>query len=377
MDFTRGNLRTALCCAVVFAGFAVQAQDAVRVKAAAPTKAVFERSHTVQGTIDARNTASVSARISGNLDEIWVDEGDVVAAGETRLFQIDPVNAYNQVVIAEQTLAVAKSGLAVSEANLLKIKAEADKAAADFARYERLHKEGRVTDNEFEVRQTANAQAAAGLAVGKAQIELSKQQVAQAEAQLGIARKGLSDSLIKAPISGVVSARNAEPGEFISSGSAVLKIVDTNALEVAAFIPAQYFAEVKPGVTKARVAVAGAAPVEVPVSFKSPVIDTTLRTFELKGLLSGGDALAPGMMADVSVVFEAREGIGVPAGAVLTRGGKTVVFVVENGKAVQKEVKTGFHNGGSVEILGGLAEGDKVIYEGHTLVRDGLAVNVM
>ena len=44
---------------------------------------------------------------------------------------------------------------------------------------------------------------------------------------------------------------------------------------------------------------------------------------------------------------------------------------------MQKEVKTGFHNGGSVEILGGLAEGDKVIYEGHTLVRDGLAVNVM
>ena len=351
---------------------------ATRVRVASPAERTFESRLTVQGTVEAKTSANVAARVSGNLDTIWVDEGDHVVAGETRLFQIDPVNLSNQVVIAEQALAVAKSSLSVSMANLEKIKAEATKAERDYARYERLHREGRVTDNEFEVRETQQLSAKAGLSVGEAQIELAKQQVEQANAQLLIARKALSDTLIIAPLTGAVSVRKADPGEFIGAGSSVLTIVNTEDLEAAAFIPAKYYPEVKTGATAVRIVVNGKE-ADCQVSYKSPVVNKTLRTFEIKGSLSAETAadIAPGMMVDMTIIFEAHKNPAVPASAVLTRNGATVVFVAKDGKAVQKTVTVGLQNDGYAEITSGLDAADKVICEGHTLVREGMEVDIV
>ena len=354
-----------------------QAIAGIRVRTQQPVARAFEDSLAIQGTIEARNTAAVSARVPGNLDSIWVDEGDSVVAGETPLFQIDPVNLSNQVTIAEQTLAVAKSNLSVSEANFGRIQAEADKAERDFARYARLHDEGKVTDNEFEQRETQRLQAEAAIAVGRAQIELSKQQVDQADAQLVIARKTLADSLIVAPLTGTVSSRSAEPGEFIAAGMPILRIVDTADLEAAAYLPARYFPRVAPGKTPFRLSESGRDIGSFTITYKSPVVNTTLRTFEIKGRIDAGSAtsLAPGMMVELAVVLDSRDGIGVPSDAILSRGGRDVVFVADNGKASLRPVSTGLTNDGITEIIDGLDPSDEVIVEGHTLVADGAAIN--
>lgn len=346
----------------------------IHVRTYMPSTKVFESRLTVQGSVEAKTSVNVSARVPGNLDSVWVDEGDQVVAGETKMFQIDPVNLSNQVVIAEQALAVAKSGLAVSKANLEKIQAEASKAEKDHARYERLHKEGRVTDNEFELSETQYLSAKAGLSVGKAQIELSKSQVDQASAQLLIARKALADSLITAPISGTVSVRRADPGEFIAAGMPIVTIVNTDDLEAAAFIPAKYFGLVIPGRTEFRLGTEGKELGKFTVSYKSPVVNPSLRTFEIKGNINGIKEIAPGMMADMTLVFNSHEGLSVPSGAVLTRAGKTIVFVNENGTAVKREVTIGLQNDGCTEVTDGLESTEKVIIEGHTLVRDGSAI---
>lgn len=353
-------------------------ETTIRVKTAKAASRAFEARLGVQGGVDAKSEANVSARISGNLDSIWVDEGDVVEAGKTPLFQIDPVSLSNEVTIAEQALSVAKSGLAVNEANLKSIEATARKAELDFARYERLHKEGRVTANEFETRETQNLQAKANIEVGKAQIALARQQVEQATARLTIARKNLEDAHIVAPLTGRISLRAADPGEFIAAGKPILKIVDPDKLEATGFVPAAYYGQIIQGKTTFRLSDGKRDLGPVTVTYKSPVVDTTLRTFEVKGLLSKEQAasLAPGMMIGMQLVFETRESLGVPAGAVLIRDGKNVVFVAENGKAVQHEVKTGFANDGLVEILEGLEADDEVIYEGHTLVREGLPIEI-
>ena len=338
----------------------------------------FERRLTVQGTLEAKNYANVASRADGNLDAIWVDEGDAVVAAETALFQIDSANRQNALAISEQDFAVAQASLAVARASARKAKAEARKATLDYDRYERLHQDGRVTDSELESREVQNESAQAAIAVADAQVDLAERQVKQAEAARSIAAKNLADAKILAPISGVVSSRTAEPGEQMAVGRVLLRIDDLETVEAAAYLPAQYHPEVVPGTTKFRLGIGGREAGAHAVTYRSPTINPVLRTFEIKGKVAAADGLAvPGQMADLTIVFEAREGLGVPSASILDRGGKPTVFVVQDGKAFAREVQTGFQNDGWTEILSGLAAGETVVTEGQTQLRDGLPVDVL
>lgn len=378
-------LVAALSAAVLATGCGKNEADAAEETGRALTVRVqpvaargFERRLTVQGTLEAKNYATVAARAEGNLDAIWVDEGDEVVAGETALFQVDAANRENAVAIAKQDLAVAKASLAVAKASTAKVEAESRKATLDFERYERLHKDGKVSQNEFEAAEVAHAQAKAGIAVAEAQTDLAERQVKQADAALAIAEKNLADAKLIAPLSGVVSARYVEPGEQMSVGKPVLRIDDVSVVEAAAYLPAQYYPEVAPGQTSFRLGIGGREAGTHAVTYRSPTIDPTLRTFEIKGLLEQpGDAVVPGQMADLTLVFKTRQGLGVPSAAVLVRGGETVVFVAQDGQALARPVETGFQNDGWTEILSGLKPGETVVTEGQTQLRDGTAVEVL
>jgi RND family efflux transporter MFP subunit len=351
-------------------------ETALAVRAQVVTNRVFERRFTVQGTFEAKRTANVAARVPGNLDAIWVDEGDIVEAGKTRLFQIDPVGLSNAWVIAGQQCDVARAGLQVARASAAKVRAEARKVTLDFARYDRLHKDGKVSDHEYETALTLNEQAKAGIAVAEAQVELAARQVAQAEASLAIARKNLDDSLAIAPISGVISQRNAEPGELMAAGRTILVIVDPTLIEAGAFLPAQNYHDVVPGETTFRLEIDGRPAGTHLISYRAPTINPTLRTFEIKGVVDTSTVAAvPGGMATLTILFESREGPGVPSSSILTRKGQSVVFTIRDGRAYQTPVTTGFQNGTSTEIVSGLKAGDTVVTEGQTLLRDNLAVD--
>ena len=348
----------------------------VRVQPAA--RRDFERRLTVQGTLVAKHTAQVAARADGNLDAVMVDVGDPVVAGETPLFQVDPVARRNAVAMSEQELAVAKAAAIVANAAVAKAEAESRKALLDFDRYDRLHKDGKVSDNEFEAAQVGRAQGVAGLEVARAQKDLADRQVARTEAALEIARKLLKDTLVVAPLSGVVSARLAEPGEQMAVGHVVLRLADPSMVEAAAFLPAQCFPDVKVGATRFRLQLQGRDAGSHPITTKAPVVDPTLRTFEVKGIVEGArDRVVPGTMADMTILFEARPGLAVPSSAILSRGGRSTVFVAQDGKAVAKPVDTGWQNDGWTEVLSGLEEGAAIVVEGQTQLVDGAAIDVL
>ena len=376
-------LAAALPAALLAAGCgkkesAAETVRALAIRAQPAAERAFERRLTVQGTLEAKNYANVASRADGNLDAIWVDEGDAVVAGETALFQVDPVGRANALTIAKQNLAVAKASLEVALASAGKTRAEARKALLDFERYQRLHQDGKVSDSEFEAADVGRAQAEAGIAVAEAQVDLAERQVKQAEASLAIAEKNLADAKVLAPISGVVSSRTAEPGEQMSVGKVALRIDDLSVVEAAAYLPAQYYPEVVPGHTTFRLGIGGREAGAHVVTTRSPVIDPTLRTFEVKGKVAAADGLAvPGQMADLTIVFETRAGLGVPSAAILDRAGKSVVFVAQDGRAVQREVQTGLQNDGWTEVLSGLEAGEAVVTEGQTQLRDGLPVEVL
>jgi len=109
--------------------------------------------------------------------------------------------------------------------------------------------------------------------------------------------------------------------------------------------------------------------------YKSPTIEPTLRTFEIKCEISAPqEGVVPGAMADIHVLLETRTGLGVPTAAVVTRDNKKNVFVVENDTAKKVEVETGLESDGWTEIRAGLTENTPVITMGQHLVDDGTPV---
>ena len=351
---------------------------AVPVRAKATESRTFERRLTVQGAVECKVVADVGVRVAGNLDSIGVDEGDRVEAGSTVLFQIDPASLAKAVAIAEQDLNVARASLDVARAQAVQTEAEAKKALLDFARYQRLHEQGKVSDNEFETRDVHRAQAEAAQDVAKAGVELAARKVEQAEAALAIAGKNLADAKVVAPINGVVTRRGAEPGEHMAVGNTVMRIEDLATKEAVAFLPATYHAEIRPDETKFRLALDGREGGEHVVTYRSPTVDTTLRTFEVKGRIPEEQVgVVPGDLAQLTIVFASRQGVAVPAEAVLFRRGRNLVFVVEDGKAVAREVETGLANNGWLEVVSGLVFGEQVVVEGQVLLTDGELVSVL
>jgi RND family efflux transporter MFP subunit len=355
---------------------ALKTETALVVRVLKTEPRTFERRLTVQGNIEAKQVAHVAARLAGNIDSILVDEGDHVEANKTVLFQIDPLSLKNSVTSSEQQLAVTQASLEVAKASLKKSEAEAAKAARDFERFQRLHNEGRVTDHEFELQQLQQEQAKIGRAVSEANVGLADSQVQQAKAALEISRKNLQDAQSIAPITGIVTQRNKEPGEQVSIGEVILRIEDPSSLEAVAYLPAAYYQDVLPGKTEARLKIAGKEVGTFLITYRSPVINTTLRTFEIKGKADFQEAIA-GAMSELTLVFEKRQALGVPSNALLIRNNNPALFVIKDNKAFLKTVATSLSHDGWTEIATGLDADESVVIEGQSQLREGLPVTIL
>lgn len=338
----------------------------------------FERTLVVQGNVQTKEFAMVSPRIGGTLEAIYVDEGDAVVAGRTKLFQTDAVSLERNVQIKQHATTVAECSRREAIAGLDKIDADLYKAELDFNRFKRLYDQNTVTADAFEQQQSRYRQLQAARNLAEAQVDLATAKENQSKAELAIAQKELADATAYAPISGKISQRLREPGEMGSPGQPVLRIDDTSVLEVAASLPAQNYGEVAPGQTPMRVQVSGIDLGSQVITYKSPTIHPKLRTFEVKCLLKNPPAgVAPGAMAQIAVVIETRQGLGVPSSAIQNRSSGTVVFVVRDGAARQETVATGIEAAGWTEVRQGQVKADEqVVTLGQNMLNDGAAVQI-
>ena len=352
------------------------AARAVVVTAAAERE--FRDVARVQGTLESRNFAVVSPRVGGVIERIFVDEGDAVAAGETQLFQIDAVKLEKALEIARQTVAVSRCALLERQANEEKVEADLYKAQLDYKRFAALLKKEVVTANAFELQELHYKQAKASCKHAETSVALAKEEVLQAEASLAIATKDLDDTLIYAPLTGVVSARLMEPGEMGGVGRGVLRIEDPSLIEVSAFLPSQDYNKVRPGQTRMDVEVNGVKVREQVIVYKSPTIDPVLRTFEIKSVITDPPAgVVPGALAEIEVAFGVRRSVGVPSVCVLERRSGAGVFVVEGEAARLVAVEAGWEYEGWREMVQGeVALGSQVVSMGQDQLNDGDAVKV-
>lgn len=299
----------------------------------------------VSGTVKAGKNAPIAARVSGTVSGVHAKEGDRVRQGSLLM-----------TIHAREVLADA-AGAEHAAAEALARKKLAD---VTYERFSRLFEEQAVTRQELDTRRAERDMAERALARAR---EASR----AASAVAGYTR-------ITAPISGVVTSKTVDPGATVFPGMPLMTVEEEGRYRLEVAVPESLLGRVVLGAS-VPVSLDGVADGAVAkVAEIVPKVDPVSRTFLVKldipspGARSGrfGRALLP--------VGEKR-GILVPKTAVVERGQLTFVWIVDNGNiARMRLVKPGASQGGRVEILAGLSEGERVVTGGTDRVRDGAKV---
>jgi multidrug efflux pump subunit AcrA (membrane-fusion protein) len=208
-------------------------------------------------------------------------------------------------------------------------------------------------------------------------VDVSRTNVANAQAALALARKSLSYAIIPAPIDGFVSERTADLGEYVSPQQKVVTIVRTNPLRIRIDIPEQAIPEVKVGQS---VSITTSAWPDKNFAGRiariAPTVSAQSRTLTVEAEIeNNGNALKPGQFATVRILQERAEpAVLVPSRAVVSEAGINRVYVIKDGHAEQRLVQTGQTDGDLIEIRSGIAADELVATSNLEHLSDGVAV---
>jgi RND family efflux transporter MFP subunit len=325
---------------------------------AAATASVPELLEAV-GTVRARTTAQIAARLAGTVTAVHVREGDRVGAGRL-LVSLSAV---------ESTAGAAGATAAVEEAKRGVGEALARRRLADttFDRYDRLFREQAVTRQEFDGKSTEREVAAEGVARAEARLVQAREAARAAGTVAGYTR-------VTAPIAGIVTGKTVEAGMTVFPGTPLLTVEEEGnyRLEVAA--PAELLGKVKAGdVVPVSLDAAGAG-MNCRVVEVVPTVDPVSRTFTVKVAVPGS-GLRTGMYGRAAFPVGQRKALLVPKGSVVERGALTSVWVIDpRNIARMRLVKVGKATADRLEILAGLSEGERVVTFGVEKIVDGAHV---
>lgn len=196
-------------------------------------------------------------------------------------------------------------------------------------------------------------------------------------ANLDLARARLDRTEIHAPFSGVIGIRKISPGDYLMAGQEIVNIEAINPMKVAFALPEVLLSTVKTG--QSVVVQVDAFPgenFEGEVYAIDPRIEASGRSVTLRAVVPNPDGrLRPGLFARVAIIFERRDNaIMIPERSLVPIQSRQTVFIVEDGVAHLRDVKTGGRRGGDVEIVSGLAAGDTIVTAGQLKLREGAPV---
>ncbi len=315
------------------------------------------------GYVVAQRKAAVASKGTGRLVYLGVVEGDRVRAGQ---------------VIARIEDADVKAQLAQAQANVQLSRAELHDAERSLAR-ERL-----LGDSGFSSQASFDA--------AEARYDRVKAGIAAAEAAVDAARVALENTVIRAPFDGTVLTKNADVGEVVAplaasafSKSAVVTVADLRSLQVEADVAESNLEAIGPD-QPCEIVLDAYPDVRYPgvVAKIVPTADRAKATVQVKVAFRGYDArVLPEMSAKVHflprpgrVAVDTQPVLVVPAPAVAERNGRSVVFVVEAGRAVEMPVVVGRQLGSSVAVREGLRPGALVVDSVGARLRGGAKVTV-
>jgi RND family efflux transporter MFP subunit len=349
----------------------------VTVKAGGPNapSAVLNAS----GYIVARRRAAASSKVTGKVLDVLIEEGRTVKEGQI-LAHLDDTQPRATLNLAEAQLAAARKSYAEDEAKLAQ-------AEVTLKRREALLKEQVVGKAEVD-------DARSIVDSTRARIAYSQQQIAVAERQVDLQKTMLADMVVRAPFSGVVISKDAQPGEMISPVSAgggftrtgIGTIVDMSSLEIEVDVNETYINRVVPG-QKVEATLDAYPDWQIPahVITTIPSADRQKATVKVRIAI---DRLDPRILPDmgVKVAFlrdapaagqpPTAPAVIVPKAALRSADGRAIVFVLKEDRVERRAVRVGLENAGQVEVLSGVQAGERVVIEGPPTLKDGDKVRV-
>jgi membrane fusion protein, multidrug efflux system len=287
----------------------------------------------VVATVRPKLSASVSAKVSGSIQQVFVVPGQAVKSGDP-LVQIDAREI---------------------QARLDQAQAVREQAGKDLERFKTLLKQNGVTQQEFDAAQS-RFRVADGAAV-------------EAQTMLAYTR-------ILAPFDGIVTVKRVDVGDLATPGKPLVDVEDPTTLRLEADVPEALVEKIKLAQQlKASIPNVGTV-LQGTVAEVAPIADPASRTFRVKLDLPSTPGLRSGLFGRVAVPVSEVDAIRVPVSAVVVRGQMEIAFVVVERRAQLRLVKTGKQLGAEVEIVSGLSPGERLVMEGAPQLQDGQPVEV-
>lgn len=315
--------------------------SAARVAPEGPLTVVAEEAARVQlvdtiealGTARANEAIEVTAKVTSLVRAIHFDEGQLVQKDQ---------------VLVELESAEARANLALARATLAESRSQLERRRA-------LAATQAVSASEFEALEAKRA--------------VDEAQVAAAEARV-------EDLVIRAPFSGRLGLRRVSVGSLVTPGTVVTTLDDTRTIKLDFSVPESFLASLAPGLT-----IEARSPAYPDRTFKGVVstldtrVDPVTRAVTVRALIENDDLLLkPGMFMTVRLEQAPRDALVVPEHAIVPERGEQYVWVVKDGIAERRKVRTGVRRPGQVEIVAGLHAGERVVTEGTQRLTPGTRV---
>lgn len=282
------------------------------------------------GTAHANESVEITSKLSNIVTAVHFADGQRVVRGQV-LVQLDSAQARADLLVAQAALT---------------------ESTSQYNRSRELLATQVVSKSQFD------------------QLEATK--VANA-ARLDAARARLEDTVIRAPFSGRVGLRRASLGSLVNPGTPITTLDDLGAMKVDFAVPENSLSMLRSGLPV--VAQSNAYPGKNFVGKVDSIdsrIDPTTRAVTVRAVVPNPDGLLkPGMFLTIALTRDQRQALVIPEEALVPEQDKQYVFVVENGRALRREVQIGQRRPGSVEVVAGIKVGDRVVVEGTVKVRDG------
>lgn len=376
-------LATVLALAIVAAVYALLRNGAIEIETAtavaAPSEGGGAAVLNASGYVVARRQATVSAKVTGRVQEVLIEEGMQVKEGQL-LARLDDTTTRPLYELAQRQLEAARR-------NLEEVEVRLGEARRNLDRTRKLRADRLVSELQLDQAQSDAAALAARLAALEGEVKV-------AEGTLRVRAQDLEDLLVRAPFDGVVVSKDAQPGEIVSPISAgggftrtgIATIVDMHSREIEVDVNEAFINRVHDG--QRAEAVLDAYPGWVIPSHVINIVPTADRQKATVRVRIGFDALEPRILPDMGVKVSflesrddgeaaaARPAVRIPASAIVSDGDTRYVWRVRDGEVERIAVSTGGERDGQIEVLSGISSGDVVVARPVQGLSEGASVRI-